>query len=133
MKKKKGFTLIEILIVIGIIILLSAIVIVAIDPGRQIKIAQDNQRRAHVNVIYGAIREYSSRNNGDYPPCIIGTEEVNIIDCQEDIVPLYLSQIPEDPEENCYYFVKKNTVGRVGVRASCSASEEIITSGEWSN
>ncbi len=43
--KNKAFTLIELLIVIGIIAILAAAVIVAINPGRQFAQARDGYQK----------------------------------------------------------------------------------------
>jgi type IV pilus assembly protein PilA len=50
-----GFTLIEVLIVLGIIAILAAVVLVAINPGRQFAQARNTQRLSNVTTILNAI------------------------------------------------------------------------------
>lgn len=60
----KGFTLIEILVVIGIIAVLAAIVIVAINPAKQFAQARNTQRESNVTTILNAIGQRIADNKG---------------------------------------------------------------------
>jgi prepilin-type N-terminal cleavage/methylation domain-containing protein len=62
--KKSGFTLIEILVVIGIIAILAAIVIIAINPAKQFAQARNTQRVSNVNSILNAIGQRMADNKG---------------------------------------------------------------------
>ena len=57
-----GFTLIEILVVIGIIAVLATIVLIAINPARQFRQARDTQRTSNVNALLNAIGQYIADN-----------------------------------------------------------------------
>jgi type IV pilus assembly protein PilA len=62
--KGSGFTLIEILVVIGIVAALAAIVIVAINPARQFAQARNSQRQSNVNTILNAVGQRLADNKG---------------------------------------------------------------------
>jgi type IV pilus assembly protein PilA len=64
LKKKQGFTLIEILVVIGIIAVLALIVLVAINPARQFAQARNTQRTSNVEAILNAIGQNMADNKG---------------------------------------------------------------------
>ncbi|OHA15057.1 MAG: hypothetical protein A3H57_02210 [Candidatus Taylorbacteria bacterium RIFCSPLOWO2_02_FULL_43_11] len=137
MKKinKKGFTLIEILVVIGIIAILAAVVLVAINPSRQFKQASDSQRTANVNAILNAIGQYSVDNKGAIPAGIPVAPAVAIEITQAIcnlLVPTYLPALPTDPKSTANgssiqcaavaanavkYQVQQDTLGRVTVSA----------------
>ena len=70
MNTRRGFTLIELLLVIGIIAILASIVIVAINPTKQLADARNAQRRSDVNTILKATYQYAVDNNGTLPSCI---------------------------------------------------------------
>ena len=108
-----GFTLIETMIVIGIITLLSASVTVTVNPGERFEKAKDNQREIHLSSILGAVEQKRTIERGwyDCDPLpegldeednpifkIIGTKEeegyYNLYRC---IVPNYLTQALYDP------------------------------------
>lgn len=64
---RQGFTLIELLLVIGIIAILAAVVIVAINPTKQLADARNAQRRTDVNTVLNAVYQYAIDHNGSIP------------------------------------------------------------------
>jgi prepilin-type N-terminal cleavage/methylation domain-containing protein len=146
-RSARGFTLIEILIVIGIIAILAGIVLVAINPARQFRQANNTQRESNVNAILNAIGQYAVDNKGDISGLNIPTgsdfddaEEISDdeVDLCTTLVPTYLSALPADPLApaqsitNCSdyetdYFVFANSAGRVTVIAS--STEDVDTGG----
>jgi len=66
-KSSKGFTLIEILIVIGIIAVLATIIIIAINPARQFAQARNTQRESNINTVLNAIGQRIADNKGLFP------------------------------------------------------------------
>src|SRR5260221_2535429 len=68
LKANQGFTLIEILVVIGMIASLATIVLIAINPARQFKQGRDTQRTSNVNAILNAVGQYIADTKGNMPP-----------------------------------------------------------------
>ena len=102
-KTQKGFTLIEILVVIGIIAILAAVVIVAINPSRQFAQAHNSQRQSNVTAILDAIGQNIADNKGVFTcsgvtingtPTDIAKSGVDLRKC---LVPTYLPEIGFDP------------------------------------
>ena len=136
-KKNKGFTLIEILVVIGIIAILATIVIIAINPARQFAQARNTQRLSNINSILNAIGQNVADNKGIFTcPGIgvaigaatttIGTAgtKSNLASC---LVPAYIpSSIPVDPtngtDVDTKYQISVNANGRYLI---CAANIEL--------
>jgi len=69
-RNQKGFTLLEVLLVVAIIAILAGIVIIAINPGKQLGDSRNAQRSADVTTILNAMYQYSLDNNGSFPGTI---------------------------------------------------------------
>ena len=145
---RQGFTLIEILIVIGIIAILAAIVIIAINPAKQFAQARNTQRESNVNTILNAIGQNVADNKGVFTcpgvtlptatPGAVGTGGVNL-GAATCLVPTYIpTAIPMDPggtvggvtvvagtPADTGYTVQVDAVGRVTVCAPNHAESAI--------
>ena len=107
--KSKGFTLIEILVVIGIIAILAAIVIIAINPARQFAQARNSQRTSNVNAILNGVGQYIADNKGLLPaavtalandtPTAVGGGGGGVNLCAV-LVPTYMPALTVDPTQD---------------------------------
>ena len=120
----KGFTLIEILVVIGIIAILASVTIVALNPARQFAQARNTQRMSNVNTILNAIGQRMADGRGSWNK--VGTStydalcealplssdadgasisydaaksDANLFDIYRCIIPTYVSVMVVDPDK----------------------------------
>lgn len=138
-----AFTLLEILLVVAAIAILAGIVILAINPIKQLGDTRNAQRRADVNTILNATYQYTIDNNGTLPTiqtnatctltaayevckltatgtCVTGTA-LSVLTTNQK----YLTSMPIDPTvsstDGTGYYIVKSTNGRVTV---CAPSAE---------
>lgn len=96
----KGFTLLELLIVISILGVLTAILLGAIDPVSQLQKSHDTQRKSDLLELQKALEQYYQDNNGTYPQ---SSSDFKILVGQSGLswgspwLP-YLNRIPIDPK-----------------------------------
>jgi type IV pilus assembly protein PilA len=142
---KKGFTLIEVLVVIGIIAILASIVVVAINPARQFAQANNAQRWSNVNAVLNAVHQYSVDNRGSIPSGITNGSSTQI--CKSGIasttctsvglvyldmlVPTYVVAMPTDPQgvstNGTGYHIATTTGNRIVVTAPSAENNETIS------
>ena len=67
MNKNKGFTLVELLVVIGIISALTAVVFVALDPAKRFKDARNARRTTDSDTILAAVHQFIVDTGGSLP------------------------------------------------------------------
>lgn len=139
---KRGFTLIELLLVIGIIAILAAVVIVAINPTKQLGDARNAQRRSDVKTVLDAVYQYALDNNGNIPAGITTTSKVICksgvnVDCDADGVSLnvltgsYVVAMPSDPQSatatGTNYRIQSVQNGRITVTAPGAENSTTIS------
>lgn len=145
---KAGFTLLEILLVVGIISILAGIVILAINPTKQLGDTRNAQRRSDVLTILNAVYQYALDNNGNLPSEIttgtcaldstheIGNDNTgSFVNLYDNLVggeasSTYLVAIPHDPQatstdsgDGSGYGITKTSGNRVTVCAPLSVGE----------
>jgi prepilin-type N-terminal cleavage/methylation domain-containing protein len=144
-QRQGGFTLLEVLLVVAVIAILAGIVIIAINPGKNLGDTRNSQRSSDVNTILNAVYQYSIDNNGTLPAGITTTpQEI----CKTGATPCtsltdltsitasgkYVVSIPTDPQcpsvcgtNGAGYEISKDANGRLTVSAPDAEQGKTIT------
>jgi prepilin-type N-terminal cleavage/methylation domain-containing protein len=131
---QRGFTLLEVLLVVAIIAILAGIVIIAINPSKNLADTRNAQRQQDVGTILDAVYQYALDNNGVLPASITNTSTemcktgagscTSLIDLTAVTTSgKYIASLPIDPQcpTNCntngngYKISKDATTGRVTI------------------
>jgi prepilin-type N-terminal cleavage/methylation domain-containing protein len=141
LKSAKGFTLIEVLLVVAIIAILAGIVIIAINPSKQLGDSRNAQRKADVTTILNAVYQYSIDNSGALPASITavatpvcktaaacaGLIDLSVLTASEK----YLVSIPFDPTgstvNSAGYTIVKDANNRITVAAPSAENAATIS------
>lgn len=101
-KQKRGFTLMELLITMGIIVLLMGVGVVSYSQTN--KKARDSKRKADIESIRSALELYRT-DQGQYPALTVdGSNCITSTSITSGAIT-YLANLPTDPTTNCYKYL----------------------------
>lgn len=99
LSKSKGFTLIESLIVLAILLILIFAAIAIFKPQGQLQKARDARRKADLSLLKNKLDDYYN-DKGRYP--------ANLSLCGQSFTP-YLNQVPCDPKGGDYTYLANDS------------------------
>jgi prepilin-type N-terminal cleavage/methylation domain-containing protein len=113
-ERRRGLTLVEILISIAIIAFVTGLGLLALNPGAQLATARNTQRSLHLQAIMNAVRQNIADTTTGVFSCASGplptgtpefmssaTGSYNIAPC---LVPTYLQTMPIDPTASTSHY-----------------------------
>ncbi len=155
MRRAHGFTLVELLVTIGIVAILMGIVLIALNPEKQFRSAREAKRMADVSVLLNAVSQYLIdhktqdaipkdnisryiaegvyKKKWEFSPQPVLTPSINLCDV---LTPSYSANIPSDPsletevtDCNNYdsgYMLTVSPSGRIIISAPYSEIQPIV-------
>lgn len=107
MSEQKGFTIIELLTVMGVMGLLTAIIIMGVNPILQFQKARDGKRKADLEQIRSALEQYRT-DTGAYPANNGPTALPQCGNQWTNNGVIYMQKIPCDPLATAGWYDKSN-------------------------
>lgn len=155
MRDEHGFTLVELMVTIGIVAILMSIVLIALNPEKQFRSAREAKRMADVSVLLNATSQYlldhktqetipkdnisryiaagMYKGKWDFSADPVPTPSINLC---EVLTPTYSANIPSDPSletevTDCQnydsgYMLTVSPSGRVIISAPYSEIQPIV-------
>lgn len=140
---KSGFTVMELVIVIGVLVILGSALFIYANPTEQFKRSRDSRRFIDINAILTAVNQNMTENQG-YLSCAGGatttvpttTAQIgrasgnfNLESC---LTPIYISAVPVDPKigtssSTGYYILRNATSSAVTIIASSTEATSTIS------
>ncbi len=124
MKTPKGFTLVELLVVISIIGLLVGIIVPSLGNAKSS--SRDAKRVTDLKSIQLALSLYYN-DNSHYPCALTTTGNVN--GCAPDFTPTYMNTVPVDPSTGSAYIYTSQSVDITypGSSLTCASAATLRT------
>ncbi|GAG67105.1 unnamed protein product [marine sediment metagenome] len=125
MKMQKGISVVELIIIIAVIGILTAIVIISRNPISEAVQNRNVQRQSDIKEIAQSIHQIQLHDKDQLPRTNDGSE---IAKCSEDaltdtsalsdvLVTDYLTEIPYDPQDESEYICCQTNDGKITVKA----------------
>jgi len=139
-RKKKGFTMIELLLVSAYTAIMFTLFIAALNPSKHLSENRNAQRKNDINMLMSGIYQWSIDHGGKIPENITINETeicLNVEPCK-NLIDLsfltqqykYLIKLPQDPTKKnnngIGYTIKQEESGRISINAPHAERGEII-------
>lgn len=145
---RKGVTLVELILAMGLFALLVTTAFVALNPGGQLAATRNTQRTLHLQALMNAIRQNMADTSGGAFSCTagaipatstrlaVGAGNYDIAPC---LIPAYLPTMPFDPattsaryvsnaDYDTGYFISRNaSSGQITLSAPAAELKKTIT------
>lgn len=140
---RRGVTLIELLLIVGIFAIIASIVLILLKPNEQVGGMNDAQRRSDANAIVTAVYQYAVDHGGNFPAGIDTTRKQicapTVKNCGVQTINLdviageYIIGIPLDPvlpksASGTQYFIVQDAAGHITVDAPRAEESEVSVS-----
>lgn len=126
-KLRKGFTLVELLVVMGVLAVLAGALVVLLDPAERVKLATDTKAIADATQVTGAMQSYTAQNGGNYYNSTSWASLTNQL-----VSDGFLSVAPTPQTNYSFgYYSTGTTVAKVAVTLTSKKYKGAATSGCW--
>jgi len=121
--KGKGITLIEFILVIGVIAILTGIIVASQNPLGQLARNRNIQRRNDITEIAQVVHQFKIHHKNQFPKTNSNEEikkcdeTTSASDLSDSLTPDYLTVIPSDPNDQSDYLICQTEQGQIKVTA----------------